>query len=108
MLSWEIFFWNSAAITPYNFVKEITALRTEDPVQYKFQVMAGGGIAMQIEAARWLQHPMNLRDSPRHANQVRQQASIFQNTTKPLYESYRLRRVPAFSLPMISRKSSSA
>ena len=53
---------------PNNFVPEL--IGTEDCIHNKLQIMARGGVAVQIETGRWLQHTTKLYQPDGHHSEI--------------------------------------
>jgi hypothetical protein len=66
--------------------------RAEDRVEQHLEVMAGGRIAMQVEASGWLQHAAQLDQARSHHREIRQQVRVAEKCPERLH---RLRGLPA-------------
>lgn len=55
-------------IAPNNFVLEVFG--TEDRIQHNLQIMAGGRVTVQVQAAGGLEHPVQLHQPGSHHHQV--------------------------------------
>jgi hypothetical protein len=63
---------------------EVATLAAKDSIDYKFEVVTGGRIAMQVERTCRLQGSVNLHDPTCHVDEIAKQIARAQHVVKPL------------------------
>lgn len=81
-----------ASTLPYNFVFVVAAIRNKNRIQQNLQIMAGGGIAVQIERTGGFKNAMDFSNSQSHTDQIREKAAFLQNGRKSFNQINGLRR----------------
>ena len=75
---------------PHNLVPEIG--RAEYLVEHYLQVVAGGGVAVQVQGAGGLEHPVQLYQAGGHHHQVGHHVVVAQGLVQRAYQAHHLGR----------------
>ena len=72
-----------ACSLPDHFVAKVP--RAKHGIHESFEIVARGGVAMQVDTSRRLEHALALGQAFRHVGQIRQHAALAQHLVQPFY-----------------------
>jgi hypothetical protein len=64
---------------PNYFIDVIPALPTEHRVEHQFQIVRGGRVAVEVEAAGGFEHAVDFDDAQRHVDEIGEQAPALEH-----------------------------